>query len=87
MKNENSPENIKAFIEKETRALAGEYLDEVWDEIEEAKLDIDIVAEVFISRVLAKVAASKGEKYASRIVEHFARQDEMGTLSGSRTLQ
>ena len=87
MKNPNSPDNLKLVIEKEMRALAGEYLDDVWEEMEEAKLDLDIVAEVFIGRVLAKVASSRGEETASRIVEHFSRLDEMGTLGGQPTLQ
>jgi hypothetical protein len=79
--------DLKSFIEKETRALAGEFFEEIWDEIEEANLETDVVAEVFIQRTLAKLAASKGDTSASRMVSHFSKLDEMGGLGRPPILQ
>ncbi|MEL7429267.1 MAG: hypothetical protein AAFN43_04625 [Pseudomonadota bacterium] len=79
--------DINHFIEKEMRALAGEYFDELWEEIEEANLDVGVIAEVLIERILAKVAAQKGEAVASELVAHIKQLDQMGTLTGPRVLQ
>lgn len=81
------PEDISVFIDKEMRALACEYFDELWEEVEESNLDQDVIAEVLIERILSKVAASKGEETASKLVTHFSKMDEMGVLAGQRVLQ
>ena len=79
--------DLKEFIDKEMRTLAGEYFEELWEEIEEANLDIDVIGEVLIGKILGKIAASKGEKAASELVTHFSKLDEMGVLAGHRVLQ
>jgi len=79
--------DLHAFIEKEMRALAGEYFEELWDEIEESNLDLDVIGEVLIERILGKIAASKGEEAASKLVTHFSEMDQMGVLAGQRVLQ
>lgn len=83
----SAQKDLQAFIEKEMRALAGEYFEELWEEIEESNLDLDVIGEVLIERILGKIATAKGEKAASRIVTHFANMDEMGVLAGQRVLQ
>ena len=79
--------DLQDFIDKEMRALAGEYFEELWEEIEDANLDIDVIGEVLIEKILGKIAASKGEAAASKLVTHFSKMDEMGVLAGQRVLQ
>ena len=79
--------DLQSFIDKEMRALAGEYFEELWEEIEEANLDVDVIGEVMIGRILGKIAISKGEDSASKVVAHFAQLNEMGVLAGDRVLQ
>lgn len=86
-KKKTTPEELNAFLEKEMRALAGEYFEELWEEIEETGLDMDIIAEVLIERILSKIAISQGEENASRLVAHVSKMAEMGILTGHRVLQ
>ena len=79
--------DLQTFIDKEMRALAGEYFEELWEEIEETNLDLDVIGEVMIGRILGKIASSKGEESASKLVAHFSQLNEMGVLAGERVLQ
>lgn len=79
--------NIEELIQNEMRALAGEYFEDVWNEVLAEDLDIQLVAEVFIERVLKKIAKERGEDCASKLVSHFHKMDEMGFLPEARVLQ
>ncbi len=87
MSKNKAQQDLHAFIDKEMRALAGEYFEELWEEIEESNLDLDVIGEVLIERILGKIVASKGEESASKLVMHFSKLDEMGVLAGQRVLQ
>lgn len=81
------PKNIDELIDQEMRALAGEYFEDIWKDIELEDLDIQMVAEVFIEKTLKKIVAERGEACASKLVSHFHAMDEIGFLPDARILQ
>jgi len=80
-------ENIDDLIEKEKKALAKEYFDDIWSDIQAEDLGTDLIVEVFVHQALERLASEKGVEQVSRLIAYFKNLDEMGILPAERTLQ
>lgn len=87
MSNLSISENIDDLIEKEKKALAKEYFDDIWSDIQAESLDTELIAEVFVQQTLERLANEKGMEEASRLIAYFKNMDELGILPSQRTLQ
>ena len=80
-------DNLDELIEREKRALAKEYFDDVWANASADGIDVEILSETFIEGALRELVASNGNAEASKLIAHFKNLDDMGFLPTNRTLQ
>ena len=79
--------NFADLIRNQMRTIAGEYFDDVWSELRDEQVDIDLIGQVFAEKAVAKIASECGEEQARMMIARLQELDKLGYRPENYILQ